>query len=347
MKHRVVIPAVHAHQREGLELAATRSDLAGGTHLVLEVGEGSAILELAAPKGFFVFSYGDAQWRSASEEEGRAFVDEVADWLGLEPTDVAADDSADTSVNCSWVKLGGGPDPFGTTWDGFKLFFDAGERDAEVFFRVADDGRRAQLLEKWSEYRLPLVELLERALAPPPFRTWARRRRPPRDAGGGLVIGDDDAYELVLPDGWVATWQPEGHWRFADPDDEMVIELSHLRLPPLPEDAPGVMERLRVIIEDSKHRDSASAIETFERDGMTVAWSEYTFMSNDTLRPEAAPRPARGRWLIAANDWVQVLVTGCWWEDDIPIAVAAWEGLIASIDIARRVVTRDQPSGDA
>jgi hypothetical protein len=43
--------------------------------------------------------------------------------------------------------------------------------------------------------------------------------------------------------------------------------------------------------------------------------------------------------LVASNDWVQVLVTGCWWEEDFAAAEPAWDSLVDSLRIAGRVAT--------
>jgi hypothetical protein len=161
-----------------------------------------------------------------------------------------------------------------------------------------------------------------------------------------VSFGLHGALELDVPEGWLLTEQP-GHWRVADPADEMKIEFSYLRLPPLPPEAPGVVERVKILIEDSEYGETASPIQSFERDGATYAWSEYTFDSRDTIRPEAAPRPARGRWLVASNAWIQVLVTGCWWDADRAVAERAWDGLVTSLKLAGRIVPATGDRGTA
>jgi hypothetical protein len=67
------------------------------------------------------------------------------------------------------------------------------------------------------------------------------------------------------------TEQPEGHHRITDPDDEMAIEFSYLRLPPLRPDAPDVVARLAAVIERSERRDTASPIVTFTRGDVAFA----------------------------------------------------------------------------
>jgi len=122
-----------------------------------------------------------------------------------------------------------------------------------------------------------------------------------------------------------------------DSEDEMVIEVSCLSLPVLKAGAPSVQERLALIIASSEHAATASPVVTFERDGVQFAWSEHTWSSRDTRRPQAESRPARGRWLVCANDWYQGLVTGCWWEEDAERGTAAWDEVVNSIRLHGRI----------
>ena len=133
----------------------------------------------------------------------------------------------------------------------------------------------------------------------------------------------------------------------ADADDEMGIEISATRLPPLPPDAPDVAARLRSLIETSGYRDTATPVTTFQRDDAAFAWSEFTFASSDTKRAEAASKPARGRWLVASNAWVQALLTGYWWETDVTTAERAWDDVVSSLRLAGRIVTPPESHGDA
>lgn len=232
-------------------------------------------------------------------------------------------------------------------WDTFKLFFHLGERNAEVFLRLSADGIRAQLVEKWSAYREDLVAILDRALSGSPPRRIQVPATPIAGPNGERLLSIHGALEFAVPLGWRASQQPEGHRRVTDPDEEMMIELSYLSLPPLPPDAPTVTERLRQLVNDSEHRASSTPIAAFVRDDVSFGWSEYTFDSNDTKRPTAPRRPARGRWLIASNEWTQALVTACWWEAHAAVAEAAWNAVVASLQLSGRVVAVETPSAEA
>ena len=340
------IPAVAASGREGLDLSATR--LAGvlAERLLLTVGEGAVVFELGPEKTFFFFAMGDARLEPSGARAGRPFVDAVAAWLGLELAgDGDAEEPAEPTT-CEWVRLGAGPDVFGMQWTGFKIFLTQGERHAEVFLRLSDDRSRAQLLEKWSEYRTTLIEILERAVTEAPPRRVQKRAAPPSPERG-LSFEAEAGVTLTVPEGFVFARQPEGHFRISDPEDEMCIELSSVRLPPLPPEAPDVPARVRAVVQNGTHAASSTPVASFARGDVTFAWSEYAWDSRDTKRPEAAPRPARGRTLVAANAWTQALVTGCWWVEDAARAEAAWDAVVGSLHLAGRLVDRPKPSGEA
>jgi hypothetical protein len=352
-----VIPALAAPGREGLAFDVMPLEAAAGERMLLSIagGEGAAILHLGKTEGVFVFAHGKATAQVESPAEGRAFVDAVAAWLGLalEPMDEGAPaaapsgaDAAPPEAEVSWVKLGDGESELGGSWEGFKLFLSLGERNAEVFFRRSSDGKRAELVEKWSAYRTHLVEILERLVTGSPPRRCVPRASPP-PSGKAAAFGVHAAFDLEVPEGWILTERPEGHHRLADRDDEMMIEFSYLRLPPLPPDAPDVIARLRATFDPDDTEKAAGPITSFERGDTTYAWAEYRFDSNDTNRPEAPPRPARGRTLVAANPWIQVLVTSCWWDDDADVAERAWNGVIDSLALSGRVAPANPTRGDA
>lgn len=340
-----VILAVAAPGREGLELAATRLDEMGERLRLTAPGGGAVLLDL---ENAFLFAYGYARLEPAEGGNGRIFVDAVARWLGMELNEVESSmENEPTNLDCRWVRLGNGEDVGGSPWMGFKLFLCLGDRYAEVFFRVSSDGRRAQLIEKWSEYRRALVEILERVLNPSRPRSIVSRQESSVSGGDVMSFEIYGALELDLPFGWRISEQPEGHHRMTDPDDEMMIDFSYMRLPPLPSDALDVAARLRAILDASPYRDEISPITTFERDGVVHAWSEYRWNARDSKQPTADPLHACSRWLLAANDWIQVIVNGNWWEKDSTVAERAWDDVVASLRLRGRIVSRMQTRGKA
>jgi len=356
MKLQEVIPAVVASARDGLDLTAVRLDgLDADKWQLTTANGGSVLLELGKVEGRFIFgpgelTHGKMHLHSAFDKSARAFVDAIAEWLGFELAEAKEKDDArepNAQLECSWVRLGEGLDALNNRWTGFKLFLKLGERYAEVFFRSAQNGKRAQFVEKWSAYRRELVEIMERAIAKPPARSVRERRtsRAPKREGA-LSFGIHQAFDLELPAGWLLR-EEKKHYRITDPNEEMMIEFSHMRLPPLPPDTPGVVERVQIVVDNSGHRDTALPVATFEKNGVTYAWSEYRLNSRNTKDPKAPPRPARERCLIAANAWIQVLVTGCWWETDTAVAEQAWNGVVDSLEVAGRISPSLETRGNA
>lgn len=142
-----------------------------------------------------------------------------------------------------------------------------------------------------------------------------------------VVLGERAAWFSVPPD-WPASRQ-EGHTRVVDPEDECCVEASFIVLPPLLPGAPNVEARLRHALAESGHADAAQT--SFDRGDIDIAWAEYDFESEDPHR--VIRRPARGRWLIAANDAIQVLVTTYYWVDDESWAVPEWERIVATLEL--------------
>ena len=264
MRGSAVVPASSTASREGLELTLSRACDETGTTLALRGRSGATSVKLLPEKGHFLFGHGDVLIMPRGSADGRAFADDVAHWLGLElgaPETDVEETTQEASLAASWIRLGDGTDPSGTTWVSYKLSLRLGERYAEIFLRLSKNGDRAQLVEKWSAYRERLVAILERVLSNERPRRVQRRETPVFDPDGRMLLSIDGAMEVAIPSTWIASAQP-GYWRLGDPNDEMVIELSCMRLPPLPAGAPDVTARLRAVVDDSEHRSTTTPIAT-------------------------------------------------------------------------------------
>jgi hypothetical protein len=196
---------------------------------------------------------------------------------------------------------------------------------------VSADGTRAQLLEKARLYRQDLVDLLERALVSPPWRT----SRPLRDAAasrsGDGTLDIHGAIRVEVPEGWSVATTPDGKHRLTDAGGERWIELWHSRSPiPLP-NAEDLLPRLRTIIEESGYRELATPVETFVQRGAAFAWSEIASNRRGPARPTFRGRPVRVRLLAAGAASAIVMVTGKWPAADASAAEAAWSRVIDSL----------------
>ena len=120
----------------------------------------------------------------------------------------------------------------------------------------------------------------------------------------------------------------EGHVRVADPTDEAVLEVSHQPFPLDPR-LPSVAERLRLALASDGSERTASQVVTVDRGDVELAWAEYEWEADDTKTGKK--RNARGRWLIAANDRLQVLSTYYYWPEDEAWAAPAWEMILSTL----------------
>jgi hypothetical protein len=144
-----------------------------------------------------------------------------------------------------------------------------------------------------------------------------------------ILILDRGTVELGVPRGWSVEPDPEGFLKLKDPTDSCLLEVSYLRLPPLLPSAPRLDERLRLVLKDTPEAAGHSPVVVSEREEMSVAWAEYPYACHDPERGER--RQARGRWLLAANEIFQALLTYYYWADDTDWAVAVWGDIVDTL----------------
>lgn len=146
--------------------------------------------------------------------------------------------------------------------------------------------------------------------------------------GDKFVILDRGNVELAIPRDWTVKPDPAGFLKLEDSNENCLLEVSYLRLPPLREDAPSVEERLRHVLVTSEH--PAGDVKVIETKDVRAAWTDYPYVAADRDR-KGNLRAARGRWLVAANTLFQVLMTFYYWADDATWAVPAWETIVRSL----------------
>ena len=144
-----------------------------------------------------------------------------------------------------------------------------------------------------------------------------------------ILILDRGNVELGVPSGWSVEPDPGGFLKLKDPTDSCLLEVSYLRLPPLLPSAPSLDERLRLVLKDTPDAAGYSPVVASEREGTRLAWAEYAYECHDTDRGEQ--RQARGRWLLAANENFQALLTYYYWADDVGWAVAVWGKIVETL----------------
>ena len=247
----------------------------------------------------------------------------LAGWLGV-PLGSTTDPSlegAPVQVLGSYVKLGVVEDADGLGWERFKLFLGLGDERSELFFSVSDDGKQAVFREKWSRYRVPLLRLLSKKLGD--GRQPATRQE---------VVTVDGGARFTVPADWLVG-SPEAHVSASDAQDQCCLEVSCLPGPRLAAGLPPIAERLRLALAQSGYPGAAAVITARDRGDLDLVWSEFDYQSEDPKRP-GAMHAARGRWLVAANDHVQALATFSYWIEDERWAVAEWQRIVDSLELA-------------
>jgi hypothetical protein len=180
-----VIPAASVPSSQALALGLQVEPQEGGRRLRLRTKDGEAWLTLKSPGAGAAqgpeaqgpeaqgpFRFGKAILEAPDRVRGAAFVAAVARWLGVSAGRVRQPPGPLEPVPLSYVALGQGQGE-GRRWEVYKLFLESGSEPAEVFLRIATDGRAAELVEKDPEYRASLVESLAAALrdGPEPVRS--------------------------------------------------------------------------------------------------------------------------------------------------------------------------------
>jgi len=305
-------------QGRALVCRASRTDHDAGA-LRLVAGAGEIVIRMA-PKGEFIYAYGDLVIEAPDRGRGAAFASAMAEWLGTpldtrQTIDLGQPGLLARPIRGSYVKLGVRDDADGIRWDVFKLFLE-GEHYAEVFLRVSADATRAAFTEKWSKYRAALLVGLDGELGA--ARAIAERT---------LVDVFDGVWFTVPPD-WITTRLPDSV-KVTDPTDEAGIEVSHQPYPLHPR-LPGVTERLVAAFSDRNV--TADQVVTVDRGDLELAWTAYEYEAVDTKTGDK--RPARARALIAANDVLQALVTFAYWPPDEGWALLEWETIISTLRLA-------------
>jgi hypothetical protein len=139
-----------------------------------------------------------------------------------------------------------------------------------------------------------------------------------------IIVLDRGNVEFSYPRDWTFTPDPAGFAKLIDPTDSARLEVSYLKLPPLPPGAPTVEERLRHALAAAPEAGPLTPMVTEERAGMR---SPGPTTGTRATTPNAAP----GRWLVAANRLFQVLMTYYYWDDDSGWAVAVWRRMVETL----------------
>ncbi|HEV2295561.1 MAG TPA: hypothetical protein VGR35_17060 [Tepidisphaeraceae bacterium] len=166
--------------------------------------------------------------------------------------------------------------------------------------------------------------------------------------GYQVFVADRGAVQLQFPEGWVVLPEEGGTIAFHDrqpPDDDCVLRVSIMRLPPEIFDFAELERQLpldglvRQLLSQDKRPEAAldQEIRSVQRPDLSLAWGEVRFTD------PAQQRPARSRMCLARGRGIQPLITMDFWESDLARVSPVWDQVLRSLrvgviigDITRR-----------
>jgi hypothetical protein len=148
--------------------------------------------------------------------------------------------------------------------------------------------------------------------------------------GNNVFVADRGAVRLDFPEGWVV--EPgEGSIKFHDkkpPDDDCVLEVSYLRLPPIDWSGLPLAKMLAQVLErDDRGTLSTSEIVQVRRTDLELAWAETRFTDPNENRE------AVSRTCLARGQGIQALLTFAFWPEDLARCAAVWDEALRSLQL--------------
>jgi len=163
--------------------------------------------------------------------------------------------------------------------------------------------------------------------------------------GYQIFIADRGAVAFSYPRGWVilpAKNSIKLHDR-TPPDDECVMEVSVMRLPPIQggwDKVPLEMLLRQTFKQDRRKKTTiVGDMRVEKRPEMELAWSELRFVD------EKEKRPARSRCCLSRANFVQPLITMDFWESDIAQFGPVWDEVIRSLKVGLQLAPPAPPPG--
>lgn len=150
--------------------------------------------------------------------------------------------------------------------------------------------------------------------------------------GHQILVLDRGAARLDYPAGWVVRADDDclKVYDKEPPDDDCVLGVSYHRWPRVPPPGPPVAELVRRAFDDDPRSLTArDAVVEETRGDLEIAWGEGRFVDEVTCRD------ACGRLCLAREEGIQALLTYDFWLDDRERCHAVWQGVLASLEIAR------------
>jgi hypothetical protein len=159
--------------------------------------------------------------------------------------------------------------------------------------------------------------------------------------GYNVFIADRGAVAFNYPQGWVILPGNDSiklHDR-QPPDDDCVLAVSVMRLPPVKGGWDGLpLERLvrEMVKNDKRGASQVGEVHNEKRPDLELSWAEVSFIDPAQLRS------ARSRCCLARANLVQPLITMDFWESDLERAGPVWDEVLRSLKVGLEL-TRKPP----
>ena len=150
--------------------------------------------------------------------------------------------------------------------------------------------------------------------------------------GYNVFIADRGAVAFSYPQDWVVL-PGKDSIRLHDrkpPDDDCVLAVSVMRLPPVKGGWGGLpLERLvrEIMKNDSRGASPIGEVRNETRPDLELSWAELAFIDPTEVRS------ARSRCCLARANNVQPLITFDFWESDLERAGPVWDEVLRSLKV--------------
>ena len=161
----------------------------------------------------------------------------------------------------------------------------------------------------------------------PPGHGWKAK------PGYNVFVADRGAVRFDFPAHWVVQPGDDGSIKFHDkkpPDDDCVLAVSVIRLPPIQGGWGGLpLAGLvgEVVKGDPRDATPVGDVVTVQRPDLELAWAEVSFIDPNEKRP------ARSRCCLARARGVQPLITMDYWEADAEKFTPVWDEVLRSLQV--------------
>lgn len=149
--------------------------------------------------------------------------------------------------------------------------------------------------------------------------------------GYGICVLDRGAIRFDYPVKWKVS-ADEDSLKIRDrdePDDNCILAVSHMHLPPEAADQVPLRFLIQVSVDNDERGvlEKKDIVEVSREDGVEIAWGEVLFVD------PKEKREAVGRICIARGSGVYCLITFDFWKDDAAKFEPVWKEVLRSLTL--------------